>query len=79
MIPELIALAAVPAVLGPALSALVKTLLSKRKLKDIEVEFQSGERMHLKVDADATEEQIRDFVKHDETVRARASVERSGA
>jgi hypothetical protein len=73
MIPELILLAALPAILGPITSILIKKLLEQRKKRDIEVKFQSGERLRLKVDADATEEQIRDLVKHNEQVKSKAA------
>jgi hypothetical protein len=79
MIAELLVLAAVPAILGPLLSAAVKKLLSERKQRDIEIEFKSGERLHLKVDANATEEQIRKLVIRNEEVRHKAAESSSGA
>ena len=72
MIAEIILLAAVPAILGPAISGFAKKLLSQRKERDIEVKLESGERVHLKIDPNATEEQIRNLVAHDEKVKKAA-------
>jgi hypothetical protein len=66
---SLLLAAAVPVILAPIIAALTKQVLTHRKRRDIEIKFKSGERLHLKVDAGANEEQIRNLIRQDERVK----------